>query len=90
MMVRKISIQTLYHDDDNQKRADIIIRDEGHGIDQECLPNIFKPFFTTKSKGTGLGLTNVNRIIEAHNGWVDVQNRQPCGAFFQVSLPVGE
>ncbi len=86
----KIWVETLYHAKENQNRADIIVQDEGHGVAEEDIPNIFKPFFTTKSKGTGLGLTNVNRIVEAHNGWVDIQNRYPCGACFQISLPIGE
>ncbi len=86
----KIWVQTLYHTGDHQNRAEIIIQDEGHGVAEDCLPNIFKPFFTTKSKGTGLGLTNVGRIVEAHGGWVDVKNRPPCGACFQVSLPMGK
>ena len=86
----KIWVETLYHAEKDQTRADIIIQDEGHGVAEEYVPNIFKPFFTTKSKGTGLGLTNVNRIVEAHSGWVSVQNRHPCGACFQISLPIGK
>ena len=70
--------------------ASIIIKDEGNGLSEELLPEIFKPFFTTKTRGTGLGLTNVNRIVEAHHGWLKTQNLQPCGASFQITLPVEE
>ena len=49
---------------------------------------IFKPFFTTKSSGTGLGLSNAHRIIEAHGGRIDVDNRPIPGAFFKIILPV--
>jgi PAS domain S-box-containing protein len=84
----KIWVQTFYRPEKNQTVADIIIKDEGHGLSEESLPEIFKPFFTTKTKGTGLGLTNVNRIVEAHHGWLKTQNRRPHGASFQITLPM--
>ena len=49
-------------------RVEIIIADEGHGISRQHASDIFKPFFTTKSSGTGLGLSNARRIIEATGG----------------------
>jgi PAS domain S-box-containing protein len=67
--------------------AMIAVSDEGHGIPEESLNDIFKPFFTTKSRGTGLGLSNVKQIIEAHKGWVEVENRTPRGAVFKLYLP---
>ena len=54
---------------------------------EKNLDDIFKPFFTTKTRGTGLGLSNVKRIAEAHKGWVEVENRVPCGASFKFYLP---
>jgi PAS domain S-box-containing protein len=69
-------------------RVEIIIADEGHGISRQHASDIFKPFFTTKSSGTGLGLSNARRIIEAHGGHIDVSNRGGAGAFFKVTLPV--
>jgi len=86
----KIWVQTSYRTEKNQKVARIVIMDEGHGLSEELLPELFKPFFTTKTKGTGLGLTNVNRIIEAHQGWLEAQNRHPHGATFQITLPAEE
>lgn len=71
-------------------KAEIIIEDDGVCIPENRLTDIFKPFYTTKTKGTGLGLANVKRIAEAHGGSVEVKNRVPCGAAFRVSLPVGE
>ncbi len=65
----------------------VIIADEGTGIAEKQIPDIFKPFYTTKSKGTGLGLSNANRIIEAHSGRMEVVNRKPCGACFAIRLP---
>ena len=86
----KIWVQTLYRTEKNQRIARIIIKDEGHGLSEELLPEIFKPFFTTKTKGTGLGLPNVNRIVEAHHGWLEAQNHHPYGAAFQITLPAEE
>jgi nitrogen-specific signal transduction histidine kinase len=63
--------------------------DEGSGVPDALSKEIFKPFFTTKSKGTGLGLANVKRIIEAHSGWIEAGSHKPCGALFRVFLPLG-
>lgn len=66
----------------------VIIADEGYGVSEKQIPEIFKPFYTTKSKGTGLGLSNAGRIIEAHKGRIDVENREPSGAVFEIFLPL--
>jgi signal transduction histidine kinase len=68
----------------------IVIEDEGCGLPDPGAGNIFTPFFTTKSKGTGLGLTNAQRIVEAHGGWITAENRAPAGAKFTLCLPLGE
>jgi PAS domain S-box-containing protein len=73
---------------DTKQAASVVIADQGAGVSEEHLADIFKPFFTTKSKGTGLGLSNAHRIIEAHNGRIEVANRNPRGAYFKVLLPV--
>ncbi len=67
-------------------QIEVIIEDEGAGIPETLLSEIFKPFFTTKEKGTGVGLTNVKKIIDAHQGSIDVENREPCGTRFRISL----
>lgn len=85
----KISVKSLYYQNGPDARVDIIINDEGRGISKEHITEIFKPFVTTKSKGTGLGLTNVKRIVEAHGGNVEVKNRRPQGVFFRVCFPTG-
>ncbi len=66
----------------------VVIADEGHGIHQQHAADIFKPFFTTKSSGTGLGLSNAQRIIDAHGGRIDVESRRRSGTFFKITLPV--
>jgi signal transduction histidine kinase len=53
------------------------------------LSEIFKPFFTTKFGGTGLGLTNVKHIAEAHGGSVLVESGEKGGTVFSVLLPAG-
>jgi signal transduction histidine kinase len=67
----------------------IVIEDNGPGIPVHDLTKIFYPFFTTKPRGTGLGLSLVQKIVMAHNGRIEVQNAEPHGARFQVTLPSG-
>lgn len=69
-------------------RIDIV--DNGPGMKQEDLPYVFDPFFSNKAKGTGLGLTNVKKIIEAHGGKVELMLRKPEGLELQITLPFGE
>jgi signal transduction histidine kinase len=67
--------------------AQIGIEDEGIGFDEKNSTEMFKPFFTTKTKGVGLGLANVKRIIEAHNGCVFINKRESQGATFSLMIP---
>ncbi len=66
----------------------IIIKDNGAGIDPEDLEKIFRPFFTTKAKGTGLGLTICNELINLHYGQFDIQSIKGQGTEVYVVLPV--
>jgi signal transduction histidine kinase len=72
------------------KIVKIEIEDDGCGIAEEDLPNIFNPFFTKKNYGTGLGLSQVNKIIELHNGTVELRNKEGKGAVAVILLPVDE
>jgi signal transduction histidine kinase len=67
--------------------ATVTIQDSGCGIAPEHLANIFRPFFTTKRRGTGLGLSLVSRIVEEHGGRVQVSSTPGEGTEFVVSLP---
>jgi PAS domain S-box-containing protein len=66
------------------------IEDTGGGIPRSELPFIFNPFFTTKSSGTGLGLAITNRIIQEHNGWVEVESEENKGTIFKIYLQIKE
>ena len=68
--------------------AVISIKDTGTGMKEETLNKIFEPYFTTKRHGTGLGLTNVVRIIEAHNGNVTIESEYGKGSEFIIKLPL--
>jgi signal transduction histidine kinase len=76
---------SLENDDD---AVLIAVADEGKGILPENLPNIFRPFFTTKGHGTGLGLSLARRIVEAHGGQIDVTSELGKGTRFTIRLPI--
>ncbi|MGI9533430.1 MAG: two-component system sensor histidine kinase NtrB, partial [Thermodesulfobacteriota bacterium] len=65
----------------------ISVKDTGSGITKDDIDNIFTPFFTTKSGGTGLGLFMSNRIISKHGGAIFVDSKPGEGAEFKVYLP---
>jgi signal transduction histidine kinase len=66
----------------------ITIFDNGPGIPPAVQPKLFRPFFTTKVNGTGLGLAVVQKIIVQHGGQVEARNRPEGGAAFIITLPV--
>jgi len=66
----------------------VTVEDNGEGISDDKLEKIWEPFFTTKEKGTGLGLGIVKNIIESHGGHIRIENRLTGGARVTVSLPV--
>ena len=68
--------------------AELVIKDDGHGIPENVLHKIFDPFFTTFQGGTGLGLSVVNQIIEKHKGAIDIRSKQGKGTSVIVSLPL--
>ena len=63
------------------------VTDTGAGISQENVAKIFEPYFSTKETGTGLGLAIVQKIVEVHNGVIDVESREGEGTKFTVKLP---
>ncbi|MGA8838374.1 MAG: ATP-binding protein [Candidatus Sulfotelmatobacter sp.] len=67
--------------------ASVVVSDTGRGIPPQNLPNIFRPFFTTKGGGTGLGLSLAHRIVEDHHGRIEVSSAVGKGSTFTVLLP---
>lgn len=70
------------------RTAAVEVKDTGPGIPPETLNNIFRPFFTTKGHGTGLGLSLAKRIVEDHGGRIDVASMPGHGCTFTVLLPM--
>ncbi len=65
----------------------LVVADQGPGIAPELRERIFQPFYTTKNRGTGLGLPVARRIVEEHGGRISVEGREGAGALFRVVLP---
>src|SRR5579864_4772588 len=78
--------EVLYGEESALQR--ITILDNGAGIAEGSLGKLFRPFYTTKAHGTGLGLAVVQKIIVQHGGQVEARNRAEGGAAFMVTLPV--
>jgi signal transduction histidine kinase len=76
------------HVDASQRALRIDVVDNGPGIDPAVAPRVFRPFFSTKARGIGLGLALVQKIIVTHNGRVAVSNPGEGGARFVVTLPL--
>lgn len=72
------------------KYVKISIKDQGIGISAECLLKIFDPYFTTKQKGSGLGLATAYSIIKKHGGVISVESELNAGTIFQLYLPALE
>jgi two-component system sensor histidine kinase PilS (NtrC family) len=65
------------------------VQDQGEGMTEEVIQHLYEPFFTTKARGTGLGLATVYKIIEAHQGEIRVQSKVGEGTRFEVHLQKG-
>jgi two-component system nitrogen regulation sensor histidine kinase GlnL len=68
----------------------ILIEDTGPGIPEDHQAQLFSPFFTTKTRGTGLGLAVCHRIVTEHGGTITYETRPTGGASFRVTLRVSE
>jgi len=71
-----------------ERYIQIEFTDTGCGIPAEYLEDIFTPFFTTKTKGSGLGLSISNQIVQDHKGYIDVESRLNKGSSFFINLPL--
>jgi PAS domain S-box-containing protein len=84
----ELKVEGKYHAADGiDKMVEIVIMDTGAGIPKDKIDKIFLPFFTTKPKGTGLGLALVHKIILSHNGRIEVESEEGKGTTFKIFLP---
>jgi two-component system nitrogen regulation sensor histidine kinase GlnL len=86
-------IETRYHVRRRSRRnqfLSVTIADDGPGVPEHAQSHLFSPFFTTKPRGTGLGLAVCHRIIAEHGGIIAHEPRPGGGARFRVTLPVSE
>ena len=92
----EVSITAIAVDGDEEAGPDhgtgptilVTVSDNGPGIPVDVMDKIFSPFFTTKPQGSGLGLAIVRKIVDAHDGRIDVNERAGGGTVFRVTLPV--
>ena len=74
--------------EDRPEAVELTVSDDGPGIPSDITDRIFNPFFTTKPQGSGLGLAIVRKIVDAHDGRIDVTTGAGQGTAFRLSLPV--
>src|SRR5262249_18542989 len=82
--------ELLISTNEDQTGVGVAVRDSGPGIDPESLDRVFEAFYTTKSNGTGMGLSICRSIIHAHGGKLWAEANEPRGAAFQFTLPAAE
>ena len=71
----------------NGENAELAVADEGSGIAPELIPRLFELYFTTKAKGSGIGLAMTYRIVQMHGGSIEVDSEEGRGSVFTVRLP---
>ena len=74
-------------DQDAHNTIHITISDNGIGMSEDLLQRIFEPFYTTKAKGTGLGMLITNKIIQDHGGKIDIDSKMKYGTTIHIKLP---
>jgi two-component system NtrC family sensor kinase len=83
-----ISTEMVVEADSQKKWVLMKCKDNGIGISPDIIDNIFDPFFTTKNVGTGLGLAVSHKIIQDHDGMIEVESQKNSGSTFSVKLPI--
>ena len=85
-----ISAELLRLEDGSDGRDAVLIEftDNGPGIPPDVADKVFDPFFTTKAQGSGLGLAIVRKIVDAHDGRIDLRTTPGQGTTIRVTLPV--
>jgi len=80
-------ILTLRSESQDSRYIRVVVQDSGIGLTEEVKGRLFEPFFTTRSKGMGMGLSISRSIIEAHGGRLWAESNGSGGATFQLTLP---
>jgi two-component system, NtrC family, sensor histidine kinase HydH len=83
----KILVRAEEYYSGNESFVRLSISDQGHGITAENLARVFEPFFTTRKHGTGLGLSNSRKIVEAHGGTLTLESKINTGTTATLTLP---
>ncbi len=83
-----VHISTTTVTENQQRYIETRVEDNGPGIPEDLLSQLFEPYVTSKERGTGLGLAIVKRIIEEHNGTLRARNLEQTGAIITMRLPV--
>ncbi len=65
----------------------LVVQDTGQGMAEDVRTRVFEPFYSTKERGTGLGLSVVRQIVESHGGKIDVKSQPQQGTRFEIWLP---
>jgi len=89
LSIRSLLVEKVI-DGEIRKYIEVSIEDAGAGISKEDLRNLYKPFYTTKQGGTGLGLLISRQIVEQHRGEISIQSKKGIGTTVMVCLPVKE
>ncbi len=84
-----VRLRTLHVESGQEHYIQLEVIDNGDGIPEDLLDNLFEPYVTTKVRGTGLGLAVVKKIVEEHGGVIMVANQPEGGARFTIRLPLG-
>jgi signal transduction histidine kinase len=85
---KQIVVSGLVDAGTDSRYAHVMVGDTGSGISSEHLPHVFIPFFTTKSRGYGIGLALVQKILVGHGGDVSVEKSDSSGTVFHCRLPL--
>lgn len=86
--VGEIKVVSVY--DSSLGIAIIEVSDNGQGVSDEYRARVFEPYFSTRSGGTGLGLTIVSSIVSDHNGFIRIRDNKPHGVIFVIELPISK
>ncbi|RJO66687.1 MAG: sensor histidine kinase [Myxococcales bacterium] len=87
---KTVSVSCGFETHGKRRLGFVAIRDQGPGVPEELREKIFNPFFSTKESGIGLGLSIASRIVDEHNGFIEVESAEDGGAVFRVLLPANE